>query len=364
MMNICLDVRYTTRSGASTVIEAFLENLPEKIREVSIDVVTHRDQHRNRPRVKVPFRNRLLEFQWSQTVLAQTLAERRYDIYHSLKHVGPIRCPIRSIYRVPAVGQFVGQYPQKMMDQIYWGRAAKHVYRKADALIAVSEYVRRGLIEYLNVPAKRVRTIHNGVDPRFRAIPQDKDDVNRLRRCGIDRSFLLCVANVLPVKNLITAVKAFQRLADDGLQLVIAGNDLTAEADRIRKLTDTLGISERVLFLGRQNPEQLLMLYNRAQMLLHPSFHEGLSSTLLEAMACGLPIVAANTTSIPETTKDAAVYHDATDVDQLVFEIQRVLGDQDLQRRMSGNGIARAADFSWQKCVEQTLKLYGELGTS
>lgn len=360
-MNVCLDVRYTTRSGASTVIEAFLEHLPSSVRGYNIDLVTHADHERDRSKLRVPFRNRLLEFQWSQTVLAQQLKRRRYDIYHSLKHVGPIRCPVRSIYRVPAVGQFIGQYPQKVMDQIYWGHAARHVYRQADVLIAVSEYVKRGLVEYLKVPSERVRIIHNGVDPRFQPIAKTEEQSKCLRQLGINRSFLLCVANVVPVKNLSTAVEALARLAGDDLQLVIAGNARTSEALRLKQLAAEIGVSDQIVFLGRVGAEELLVLYNHAELLLHPSFHEGLSSTLLEAMSCGLPIVASNATSIPETLGDAACYHKPANVDQLAAQIEQLLGDNRLQTTMSERGRQRATEFSWQRCVGETLALYAEL---
>ena len=364
-MRICLDIRYTTRSGASTFIEGFLRNLPLADHDHTIELVSHRRLSTLQgigSLVNVPFRNRLLEFQWSQTMLPRHLRTRQCDVYHSLKHVGPICCPVKSVYRVPAVGQFVGQYPQRFTDQMYWSHAARHAYRRADLLIAVSDYVRHGLIEFLGLPEERVQTIHNGVDGRFRRIAFDQDEAQRrLLSKGIDRPFLLSVANLVQVKNLDAAIEACCRLEHSELQLVLAGNDRTPHAFQLKERAKRLGIANQVVFLGTQRIDDLMLLYNRAELLVHPSFHEGFSSTLLEAMACGLPIVASNTTSIPETVGDAGIYHSPDDVEGQVDCILKLLGDSDLRERMSRRALQRVQQFTWDRCVQKTMATYGQL---
>ncbi len=295
-------------------------------------------------------------------MLPHHLKSRQCDVYHSLKHVGPIYCPVKSVYRVPAVGQFVGQYPQRFSDQVYWSHAAGRAYRRADLLIAVSDYIRQGLIEFLGLPEDRVETIHNGVDPRFRPVLFDHDQAQRrLLSKGIDRPFLLSVANLVRVKNLEAAIRAFDRLGRRDLQLVLAGNDRTPHARRLKERAHRLGLTDHVVFVGAQRFHDLLFLYNHAELLLHPSYHEGFSSTLLEAMACGVPIVASRATSIPETTGDAALYHAPDDIDGQVDCISSLLADADLRTQLTERALERVSRFTWDRCVKATLATYSQL---
>lgn len=364
-MRICLDVRFTTQSGASTFIRGFVNQLRELDHTHEIDFVAHRDRDLDlQPDVHVPYRNRWLEFQWSQTTLPRHLRNRQYDIYHSLKHVGPVLCPVRSVYRVPAVGQFEGRYPQSVTNQFYWGQVARRAYCKADMLIAVSDYIREGLLERLGIDEDRVVTVHNGVDPRFRRVEYNTPASARLLAMGIDRPYILSVANVEPVKNHATIIRALQlrrRQHGADLQFVCAGNHDTDHGRELMKLTRVLKLDSQVRFVGRRSFEDLLLLYNRAECVVHPSLHEGLSSTLLEAMACGVPVVAARTTSIPETLGDAGLYHEAMDVEELANCVAKVLSDSKLSNALGQAGIHRAAQFTWHRCLERTLAAYSLL---
>jgi glycosyltransferase involved in cell wall biosynthesis len=245
---------------------------------------------------------------------------------------------------------------------VYWSHAAGHAYRRADLLIAVSDYIRQGLLEFLGLPEERVQTIHNGVDSRFCPLESDKDEGrNWLLAKGIDRPFLLSVANLVPVKNLEAAIQAFSRLARCDLQLALAGNDRSSYALKLKEQVHRLGLADQIVFLGPLGFEDLLLLYNHAELLVHPSHHEGFSSSLLEAMACGLPIVGSRTTSIPETAGEAAVYHAPDDVDGLVDCVSRLLGNSDLRAQLSERALQRVQRYTWDRCVQKTLAAYGQL---
>ncbi len=365
-MKICLDIRVSTQGGTSTFIDNFVRHLSDVEHQHSIQFVFNEGTTAlNGKHVRaaaVPHKNRLLEFKWSQWSLPHVLKRLEFDVYHSLKHVGPIFCPTSTIYRVPAVGQFLGNYPMQTLDHFYWAYFAKKVYHRADLLVAVSQYIRRGLIEHLKVAEDRVITIYNGVDERFRPLEKDQLPTSRWRQLGITRPYILCVGNLVPVKNFATAIRAYDQLhKTHGIepQLVLAGATRHPHYRDLCQLVEELKLGDHVRFVGYQSSDQLLYLYNGAEMLVHPSLHEGFSFTILEAMACGLPIIASATTSIPEAAGAAALYHDEPEnPEQLADCIHSVLDSHDLSRQLSQLALDRAAEFSWAKCVSKTVALY------
>lgn len=368
-LKVCLDIRVSTKGGTSTFIDSFVRELDDVPHPHSIHFVFNEGAtplNGRHPRVAaVPYRNRVLEFNWSQTSLPRILDRHDFDVYHSLKHVGPILTKAKTVYRVPAVGQFLGNYPMKTLDHIYWNHVAGAAYRRADLLIAVSDYIAQGLVDHLKIPEERVVTINNGVDATYRKLPQHEVDVSAWRQHEINDEFILCVGNLVPVKNFATAIRAYAVVArgrDDMPQLVLAGGQQHPHFSQLVEIVDQHRLRDRVKFVGYKAASELLHLYNGAKMLVHPSLHEGFSFTILEAMSCGLPIVASNSTSIPEAAGDAALYHDEpTNAEHLAENIGRLLDDTSLCDELSKRALARAPEFTWKKCVTKTIEAYDRL---
>lgn len=368
-MKVCLDIRVSTKGGTSTFIDNYVRELDYVEHDHNIQFVFNEGAtplNGRHPRVAaVPYRNRVLEFQWSQLSLLQILKRNGFDVYHSLKHVGPIFTGLKTVYRVPAVGQFLGNYPMKTLDHIYWNQIAGQAYRRADLLIAVSDYVARGLRDHLRIPADRVVTVNNGVDARFRKLDLDEIDSTRWERFDLRRPYILCVGNLLPVKNFATAIEAYALLArrDNSLpQLALAGGQQSSHYNELREIVARHKLQSSVRFVGYQAGDDLLHLYNGAKMLVHPSLHEGFSFTILEAMACGLPIIASNSTSIPEAAGNAALYHDSpTDAESLADKIRQLLDDEDLCQKLSRIALQRSPEYTWNKCVTNTVAAYDRL---
>lgn len=368
-MKVCLDIRVSTKGGTSTFIDSYVRELDDIQHNHNIHFVFNEGAtplNGRHPRVAaVPYRDRILEFQWSQIGLPRIIAKNNFDVYHSLKHVGPIFTNAKTVYRVPAVGQFLGNYPMRTMDHIYWNHVAGIAYRKADLLIAVSDYIARGLIDHLKISEDRVVTVNNGVDSIFRKLDRDEIDADVWRQHQIEDQFILCVGNIVPVKNFATAIKAYAVLSrgDSHLpQLVLAGGQQHPHFKELVELVAQHQLEKRVKFIGYKSGTDLLHLYNGARMLVHPSLHEGFSFTILEAMSCGLPIAASKSTSIPEAAGDSALYHEApTNAEALAENMQRLLDDSSLCEQLSACALSRAPEFTWKKCVQKTVEAYDRL---
>lgn len=174
---------------------------------------------------------------------------------------------------------------------------------------------------------------------------------------------MLFVSTIEPRKNVPSLLRAFRRLLDDyrlDVRLVLAGARGWLYED-VFQLAADLHLAEEVLFLGRVSTQELIWLYNSAQVLVAPSIYEGFGLTPLEAMACGTPVIVSNISSLPEVVGDAGLLVDPFDIDELTVAMWRVLSDAALRQCLVEKGLRRASLFSWDKAAQETIALYHSL---
>jgi glycosyltransferase involved in cell wall biosynthesis len=224
--------------------------------------------------------------------------------------------------------------------------SARHL-RKAARVVCGSEHVLGELAELAGVDPARVTVTPYGVDPAFGPRPRPEGA----------RPYVLCVGTLEPRKNLAGALRAFERAAPLELRLVIAGAQGWRNNAFERELRSH---GERVELTGRISQDELVQLYAGAECLLFPSLAEGFGFPVLEAMACGTPVVAGNVTSIPELAGDAALLVDPRDDEALADALRRVLEDRDLAATLRGRGLERSGHFTWEACAAKTLDAYRE----
>lgn len=295
------------------------------------------------------------------------LRRLRVDVFHGMDHVG-----------IPLVGR-TGKYVVTVHDVIplilpetFTRRhraivrvALARIRRKADRVIVPSHTVKRDVVRYAGVPEDRVVVTPEGCEPRFRPVSSEGAMRDVAARYGLPSRYLLAVGTLEPRKNLTALLDAFARLlrcgaVDPDLRLVLAGARGWLD-EPIFRTVRSLGLEPAVHFPGFIDDDDLPAVYSGAALFVFPSLYEGFGLPPLEAMACGVPVVTSNVSSMPEVAGDAAMLVDPRDVDGLAAAIARVLRDRALRARLRVAGITRARQFSWEATARRTLDAYASL---
>jgi glycosyltransferase involved in cell wall biosynthesis len=238
----------------------------------------------------------------------------------------------------------------------------RHACKASDAVIVDAEYTKRDILRDFDIPPEKIHPIHLGVSPLFRPAEVDPEANDRLSSLGLRRPYLLYSGALKRHKNLPVLFRAFASIVrEHDIDLVLTGEDLR-DAPELAGLAEELGIDARIANLGRSVKNQLVSLYQHALALVMPSLYEGFGLPVVEAIACGTPVVGANATTIPEILGDAGLLFDPRDPDDLARVLGQVLSDESLRQNLRQKGLARAAFFSWNQCADRTLEVYRSVG--
>jgi glycosyltransferase involved in cell wall biosynthesis len=244
----------------------------------------------------------------------------------------------------------------------YYGHIDQAV-RWTDHIIAVSNSTKRDTIQHLGVPEDKITVVYEAASPIFRPLDKGEAQEQVRNRHGVEGPFLLFVSTIEPRKNVPTLLRALWQLLEcykEDVRLVLAGGKGWLFEDAFA-LVEELRLDGRVHFVGRVSSEDLLYLYNAAELLAHPAFYEGFGLPPLEAMACGLPVVVSNVASLPEVVGDAGLLIDPHDIDELTVAMWRILNDGELRQEMREKGLRQAERFSWERAARETLAIYRQV---
>jgi glycosyltransferase involved in cell wall biosynthesis len=254
------------------------------------------------------------------------------------------------------------RYPEAFVPPLcrYLEQVVPRSVARADLVLADSAHTRADLVNLLGTPAQKVRVLYSGVDARFCPQPEEGERQRLQARYGVgERPYILAVGTIQPRKNYPRLIQAFGRL-DVEAQLVIAGAPGWLYQDT---LTEAEKYGDRVRILGFVNDEDLPALYRNAVLFVFPSLYEGFGLPVLEAMACAVPVVCSNASSLPEVAGHAALLVDPLDTDGLAQAIAMALTDADLRREMVARGLAQAAQFTWKRAATQLHEAFDLLLT-
>ncbi|MBN1888228.1 MAG: glycosyltransferase family 4 protein [Thermoflexales bacterium] len=233
-------------------------------------------------------------------------------------------------------------------------------FRAAAAILSISQSTKADIVRYFGLDPRRVVVTPLAAGEHFCPQPAGRVDVVR-QKYGLPQAYALYLGSNKPHKNLARLVEGWKearfRFQVSGFRLVIAGHWEERYPEAKRRVEE-LGLGEQVIFVGAVDDEDLPALYSGAALFAFPSEYEGFGLPVLEAMACGSPVVCSNTSSLPEVAGEVALLVDPTDVDALAAAIGRVLADVGLRQAMREKGLAQAARFSWERTARETLAVY------
>ncbi|HZY43940.1 MAG TPA: glycosyltransferase family 1 protein [Anaerolineae bacterium] len=243
----------------------------------------------------------------------------------------------------------------------YLMQAVPRSVKRATHLLADSQATKDDLIDLFKTPPEKITVLYSGVDARFTPI-RDRAEIDRVReKYKIGPSpFALSVGTLQPRKNYRRLIEAYAKLNNHRLHLVIGGGRGWM-FDDLFTLVQSLQLEDRVHFIGFVKDEDLSTLYSAADLFVYVSLYEGFGLPLLEAMACGTPVIGSNTSSLPEVIGDVGLQVDPKDVDAIAQAMLQMLTRSDWRDRSVAAGIDRAKLFTWDKAAQQLLSIYEQL---
>ncbi len=232
--------------------------------------------------------------------------------------------------------------------------------RTARITLAISESTKRDLVRFFRVEPQRIVVTPLAADAHFQ--PPSHAEIDRVRQTyALPDRYVLYFGSNKPHKNLPHLITALSQSAisiqHSAIQLVIAGH-WDVRYPEARLLVEKLNLTDRVRFIGPVKDDDLPALYGGAEVFAFPSQYEGFGLPVLEAMACGAPVVCGNRSSLPEVARDAALLFDPADVTALALAIEQVISDRDLRSTLQASSLQRAAQFTWERTAQQTVEVY------
>lgn len=355
---IAIDVQTTglEKTGFGFYVSNLIEHLPTVAPEFSYAFLSPETDETD---FTVPRR-----FWWDQIEVPARLRRLRPDLFHQPAFSIPLLKPRRTRV-VVTIHDLIPRLFGK--DIPYWSRQyfarwMPFTYRLADHVIVDSEHTRKDLIRELDFPEDKVSVIHLAASDAYRPLEDPKKIAAIKRKYKIPGRYAANIGTLNPRKNLEFLVEAFAGVASHfpDLSLVVSGK-FGWYYDRLFDLVETLGLKERVIFAGYVPEEDKATLLAGAEIFLFPSLYEGFGLPPLEAMACGVPVISSNTSSLPEVVGEAGILLDPHDHAGWVKAIRNVLERAPLRKQLIERGYRQAKGFSWKRTAAQTAAIYHQV---
>jgi glycosyltransferase involved in cell wall biosynthesis len=364
MLRIGLDISIISFNQAGTGIytrqlkEAIL-GLDGKIELELFSVNQQRDMS-SRKTVRSRLDTLYRDLIWMHVQLPLLAKRSRVDLLHVPTGIIPIRtsCPVVLTIHDITPFRMPDFFPS--WQRLYFRTLGIRSADKANRILTISENSKKDIVTQFSIPSEKITVTPLAAASEFRPLPTDKTDEIR-QRYGLGR-FILTVGTIEPRKNLIRLLEAFALLKKGGnsIKLIHAG-PFGWLNEEVKHTITTLGLQDSVRFLGRVPLDDLVGLYNMADLFVFPSLYEGFGLPVLEAMSCGCPTITSNISSLPEVAGDAAILVDPYKIDTLAAAIDEVLNDRNLSKKMRASGLERSKLFSWQRCAQETLAVYHQV---
>ena len=314
---------------------------------------------------------------WEQVALPLAARRDQLDVLHCPANTGPLWLP-KGVSLVLTVHDVMYMLPTSVLPaspslyqrlgRLYRRLVVPLVARRATTIVTDSHYSRQDIVKYLDGAEDSVQVVWGAPNSACRVIT-DATALTKVRtKYALHRPFILALAGVDPRKNTVKVIEAFALLLKNfsaqpaAYQLALVGLPTSAQPSFLTQARK-LGVDRHVSLMGFVPEADLVALYNLAEVFVYPSLYEGFGLPVLEAMACGTPVVTSPAGSIPEVAGDAALFVDPTSAVAISQGIIQVLSDRELAQRLQALGFAQAGRFSWRRTATEMLRIYADAAT-
>lgn len=309
-------------------------------------------------RTRWPVGSPISRIAWEQMALPRTLSELDADLVHGLVNVLPLGTSRPGVVTVHDLSFLRTPEAFPRSKRLYLSALCRASVGRARRVIAVSKGTAEDLISLFSTEARKIEVVYNGVAQNFQPPPESNGKKNR--RPDVPERYMLYLGTLEPRKNLVRLIEgyaAWRQTSKENVALVIAG----ARGwfyDRIFERVRQLDLEENVRFPGFVPDQELAEWYQGAELFIYPSLFEGFGLPVLESMACATPVICSDARSLREVAGDAALYFERQSSHDLTRQLSRFYSEPELAGDLRRRGLARAAQFSWERCAQETLAVY------
>ncbi|MVM34762.1 glycosyltransferase [Spirosoma sp. HMF4905] len=302
---------------------------------------------------------------WEQYALPKAVKQYGIDLLHCTANTAPLHCPVPLVLTLHDIiflekqPLLAGSWYQRFGNQ-YRRWNVPRIVTECERIITVSHFERQRIVDHLHLAPERVVAIWNAVSDQFRVI-EDTAQVELIRlKYKLPKEFIFFLGNTDPKKNVKGVLKSLLALKKQGkltLPVVISNLPAASLTDQLSEI-DGQELANDIILCGYIPNYILPLVYNAATIFLCPSLRESFGLPILEAMACGTPVLTSSTSSMPEVAGDAALLVDPNSVEEMASGIERLIKQPALRAELRAKGLQRAALFSWEATANKLLTVY------
>jgi len=308
-------------------------------------------------------RNKILRVLWEQFILPLYIKRLKIDLLHSIHYTIPLFAGCKVVVTFHDMTFFL--YPKKhiFIKRIFFKLFIYISSWRANRLIAVSNNTKKDIIKFLHINNGKIDVVYEIIDSKYRPIKNESAIMKVKNKYKIFNKFILYVGTLEPRKNIVNLIQAYYKLISKNNathQLVIVGKK-GWHYQEIFKIVTKLNLNKgrgKIVFTGYVSEEELPFLYNAADVFVYPSLYEGFGIPPLEAMACGVPVISSDLSSIPEVIGEAGILINPYNIQDIYQALYKLLNDDKLKKELKYKGLKRAQEFSSEKLANETIKVY------
>ena len=308
-------------------------------------------------------RNKILRVLWEQFILPIYIKRLKIDLLHSIHYTIPLFAGCKVVVTFHDMTFFL--FPKKhiFIKRIFFKLFIYISSWRANRLIAVSNNTKKDIIKFMHINNDKIDVVYEIIDSRYHPIKNESAILKVKDKYKILNKFILYVGTLEPRKNIICLIQAYHNLLTKKLinhQLVIVGKKGWYYQE-IFNMVNKLGLNEgrqKIIFTGYVPEEELPFLYNAADVFVYPSLYEGFGIPPLEAMACGVPVISSDLSSLPEVIGEAGILINPYNIQDIYQALYKLLNDDKLKKELKYKGLKRAQEFSSEKLANETIKVY------